>query len=590
MDKDLETICLKALEKDVDKRYQTAEEFADELQRFREGRPILARPITRRERLWKWCKRNPKVATLSGLAAGLLLCILVGGYASALVINEGRRVAEERRVEADEARVVADEARVVAENRRVVADEARRRQEAAAKLADSSNRQVLYELKKSTAGRPDMNAVRLEVLRGLEESLQEEYRDADDKTSSSPIFIASADRHLGVLHVELGEYEEGIERLLSAEKALKSLAAEGRAGNARASQMHISRALGDAYFGVGDQEKALQRYEELETLVVGHERSEGEHDLIDLPEVLGKLGKVNKSLGNVTRAREYIERSVVLHEQEYNRNPNQYLAIQGYSAALSEISIYHEGAGETDAMFEASLKALGLKRELQKRRDNTALRHNIALDQKRIASQYLQVGKLAEASEMIDEAVDAMTQLTQQSPGNGAFQRLAVSTNYWQGITRARLKQDADSSFERAERFQRGLVEKSSNPMTRGFLLKILARAGKTDEALKMADEFAAGPDKMLNCGFAAVGYALVSEHVDESTKKELIEKAVDYSRRLIRKGYHDFDSLRQTDFDFETLWPVPEYQAMLDEEEARVKKGIPVKTTAKADKPANDS
>jgi len=69
--RDLETICLKCLEKDAKKRYATAVELATELNAFLEGRPITARPVGLLERTWKWAKRNP--AWTAGIVAGLLL-------------------------------------------------------------------------------------------------------------------------------------------------------------------------------------------------------------------------------------------------------------------------------------------------------------------------------------------------------------------------------------------------------------------------------------------------------------------------------------------------------------------------------------
>src|SRR5438034_5639577 len=62
--RDLETIVLKAIDKEPGRRYQTAAELAKDLQRFVDDRPILARRISRTERTWRWCKRNPVVAAL----------------------------------------------------------------------------------------------------------------------------------------------------------------------------------------------------------------------------------------------------------------------------------------------------------------------------------------------------------------------------------------------------------------------------------------------------------------------------------------------------------------------------------------------
>jgi WD40 repeat protein/serine/threonine protein kinase len=77
LSRDLQTICLKCLDKQPHRRYATALELADELQRYLEGKPLRSRPVGVAERLWRWSLRKPAVAGLSVLA-GLTVAAAIG--------------------------------------------------------------------------------------------------------------------------------------------------------------------------------------------------------------------------------------------------------------------------------------------------------------------------------------------------------------------------------------------------------------------------------------------------------------------------------------------------------------------------------
>ncbi|MFH1228530.1 MAG: tetratricopeptide repeat protein [Planctomycetota bacterium] len=84
--KDLETICLKCLEKDRTKRYQTAGELADDLERYLSGEPILAKRTMYVTKLWYKAKKNK--TTYGSIAAALLLLIIFSAYFTARSVRQ----------------------------------------------------------------------------------------------------------------------------------------------------------------------------------------------------------------------------------------------------------------------------------------------------------------------------------------------------------------------------------------------------------------------------------------------------------------------------------------------------------------------
>lgn len=71
LDRDLETICAKCLERDRTARYRSAGALAEDLERWLEGRPIIARPVSLPVRLWRWSKRNRMTAAMTALSVAL---------------------------------------------------------------------------------------------------------------------------------------------------------------------------------------------------------------------------------------------------------------------------------------------------------------------------------------------------------------------------------------------------------------------------------------------------------------------------------------------------------------------------------------
>lgn len=94
LSRDLETICLKCLEKEPSGRYATAADLADDLERFLQGRPIKARPVLMPVQAWRWCRRNLHKATAIVVSVASLVSLAVGSVYFAYVQADLHRLAK----------------------------------------------------------------------------------------------------------------------------------------------------------------------------------------------------------------------------------------------------------------------------------------------------------------------------------------------------------------------------------------------------------------------------------------------------------------------------------------------------------------
>jgi eukaryotic-like serine/threonine-protein kinase len=110
--RDLESICLKCLEKSPTDRYATGINLAEDLHRFLDGRPTLARPIGPAGRVWRWSRCNPRVA---GLSAAVAASLIAGTVVSSLLAFRAMRAEASTRRERDRAQIEANRFKAVNE-------------------------------------------------------------------------------------------------------------------------------------------------------------------------------------------------------------------------------------------------------------------------------------------------------------------------------------------------------------------------------------------------------------------------------------------------------------------------------------------
>ena len=150
--RELETICLKCLEKERQRRYPTAAALADDLGRWLAGEAITARPIGPVDQAWRWCRRNRAVAAL---LAGIMITLVAGATVAGVLAVRANQFANEADRNAAESRANAD---------------------AAAKNAAEAERQATEA--RNHAAEAKVNEERANEARGEEERLRQE---ADDR-------------------------------------------------------------------------------------------------------------------------------------------------------------------------------------------------------------------------------------------------------------------------------------------------------------------------------------------------------------------------------------------------------------------------
>jgi serine/threonine-protein kinase len=259
---DLETICLKCLQKDPNKRYGTAGLLAEDLRRFLSGDPILARPISGPERLWRWCKRNPKLALSAATIALLLLAVTGISTGAYFRISAEKAATEEQRRFAENQRALAQQAEKKATEQAKIAGEQRA-------LALNTLYNVITRFEETLRDKQEMSGLRKELIELAMNGLNEVSKNVEN--------AALVDRTMGVALQRMGEH----------------------------------------YYQMGRTEEALKQFNLSLTLFKKLEEDEPQNDWLPFNEAISydSLAAMTRELkGDAAIARDYLEKSLRLRQ------------------------------------------------------------------------------------------------------------------------------------------------------------------------------------------------------------------------------------------------------------------------------------
>ncbi len=275
--RDLDTIVLKAIDKDPIRRYPTADAMAEDLRRYLDDEPVLARRTTAVERCARWARRNPGVAILGTVLTGVLFLAtavslaVAGGMASLAERERGARLqAQQSQRQAESDRRLADDARGVAVAALKEADTQRVRAETNLKEANVERRRAEENFQRARAAVdqyftqvsesqllsvPGLQKLRNELL-GSALAFYEDFLKSRGQDPSLRSALAAVQLKAAKIHLELGQPAEAEKAFRNASALYESLS------RASPTDVDARSGLAECYLGLGEHGNGAARRRE----------------------------------------------------------------------------------------------------------------------------------------------------------------------------------------------------------------------------------------------------------------------------------------------------------------------------------------
>jgi serine/threonine protein kinase len=290
--RDLETICLKCLEKSPARRYQTGNELADELQRFLDDRPILARPTSRTEKFVRWCRRNPFIA-------GSIAAVSVAAVVAIISLWIGLSQAIAAKEEVTEA---------LNDSMNMVDD-----------LLVGINEETLLE-------QPGMQPIKAKIYAKAQANY-EKLLPKLEKSKRLPENIAFVKSQMGQVKVQLGDRKEGLRLMTEADESLEKMH-ENDAKNIKVltNLSKVKTEIGRLYFNQRDLKAASAPLEQ--ALKLRRQLAELEPENTEAAQLLANsemnVGLLEVDLGHAQKALKQYEAADQLRRELLQKQPENF--------------------------------------------------------------------------------------------------------------------------------------------------------------------------------------------------------------------------------------------------------------------------
>jgi eukaryotic-like serine/threonine-protein kinase len=321
--RDLVTICLKCLEKNPAGRYASSIELADDLRRFEMGETIRARPVGGHERLWRWCRREPLVASMAiALFAGLF-GVATQWWRAEFHLQDAIEQRHEAEASARSQGIANRSLELANDSEKTARRRAQERFDAATKAlrnfeSITNDPALLRE--------PHLDVLRGKLLRaalGFYQDLQASL--AEDVSPRAQFKLADAYSRIALISWELGLQDEALATHRRALALVEEMAADAPADpEVRTALAACHSNIGFTLRTRGRPADALRPYEQAREIQeqLARDYPDDPHYREALSWTLSSIGVIQHEIGRLAVAIELHQQTIAIHQKLANGDPS----------------------------------------------------------------------------------------------------------------------------------------------------------------------------------------------------------------------------------------------------------------------------